>query len=284
MAGPDQQRIELVASLSATADALTAAAQVMRHTAKLATEWAVTLDHGASTSAKRKAVDDDDDEPITANGKRKRVTKKKDPNAPKRPASSYLMFQNDVRKELKESGTSLTNTEVLAMVKDRWQTMTEDQKAVYIDRLAKERERYQVAKTAYDARSPEEVARADAEVAAAIALKKATPRVRKPKADKISAPPVAVAAASSSPSDHSESDEEEDEHVPPTDDEPMPLARAAPATSSTSESSGDDDDEEEEEEEEEEEPEPAPKKSKTSKHAAPPAPVVKEKKKKSNKA
>ncbi|KAJ7179629.1 high mobility group box domain-containing protein, partial [Mycena filopes] len=82
--------------------------------------------------------------------KRKRVTKKKDPNAPKRPASSYLMFQNDVRKELKEAGKSFSNTEVLAMVKERWTNMGEEEKTVYADRLAREKARYTAEKTAYD--------------------------------------------------------------------------------------------------------------------------------------
>ncbi|KAJ7929087.1 hypothetical protein B0H13DRAFT_954853, partial [Mycena leptocephala] len=271
-----RQRLELVAGLSAAADALrascqgfNAAAEVMRHCARLADDWAETLKH---SSGKRSAAADEDDEPIS-NGKRKRVTKKKDPNAPKRPASSYLLFQNEVRKELKERFPTLTNTELLTMIKNQWTTMSDADKAVYNDRMSKEKERYNAEKSAYDARSPEEVARADAEVAAAIALKKATPRVRKPKVEKAAAAPI-VATTSS---DRSESDEE-DEHAAPTDDEPIAPARPSDSSDSSEDESDDDDSDEDEE--------PAPKKAKTvSKPVAPaPAPVVKEKKKKSNKA
>jgi hypothetical protein len=125
--------LQLVAGLSAAADALrascqgfNAAAEVMRHCARLADDWAETLKH---SSGKRSAAADEDDEPIS-NGKRKRVTKKKDPNAPKRPASSYLLFQNEVRKELKERFPTLTNTELLTMIKNQWTTMSDADKAV----------------------------------------------------------------------------------------------------------------------------------------------------------
>ncbi|KAJ7667502.1 HMG-box, partial [Mycena polygramma] len=103
--------------------------------------------------------------------KRKRVAKKKDPNAPKRPASSYLIFQNEVRKQVKEKFPNMSNNEVLNFVKNQWNDMTEAEKQVYTDKNNKEKERYTAAKKEYDARSPEEVARQDAETAAAIAVR-----------------------------------------------------------------------------------------------------------------
>ncbi|KAJ7477255.1 HMG-box [Mycena galericulata] len=147
------------------------AAEVIRHCAKLTEDWAEALKHpGASSNGKRKAVAADDDDEPAANGKRKRVTKKKDPNAPKRPASSYLLFQNEIRKEIKEKYPTLSNTELLNVIKTQWAEMPEARKAVYNDKMSKEKERYNAEKSAYDARSPEEVARADAEVAAAVAV------------------------------------------------------------------------------------------------------------------
>ncbi|KAJ6543945.1 hypothetical protein B0H19DRAFT_291684 [Mycena capillaripes] len=136
MVQSETQRLELVAGLVAAADALrtscagfTAAAEVMRHCAKLADDWAETLkDPGAAVAApsngKRKAAADEDDEPIS-NGKRKRVAKKKDPNAPKRPASSYLLFQNEVRKDVKERFPTLSNTELLTVIKNQWGAIRE---------------------------------------------------------------------------------------------------------------------------------------------------------------
>lgn len=111
--------LQLVAGLQATAESL-------RHCARLAESFANTL---SSSGGKRKAADDDDDdEPV--NGKRKRVAKKKDPNAPKRPASSYLIFQNEVRKDVKERFPALNNTELLNVIKKQWSEMPDAAKAV----------------------------------------------------------------------------------------------------------------------------------------------------------
>lgn len=78
-------------------------------------------------SAKRKAqVLDDDDE-----GKKKRAPRKpRDPNAPKRPPSSYLLFQNEVRAELKAKFPELPNSELLQMISRRWATMSDEDKEV----------------------------------------------------------------------------------------------------------------------------------------------------------
>ena len=62
--------------------------------------------------------------------KRKRITKPKDPNAPKKPASAYLLFQNEVRNELKNQHPNLTNSEILLLISDQWKKMTPDQKGV----------------------------------------------------------------------------------------------------------------------------------------------------------
>ncbi|KAF7330886.1 Non-histone chromosomal protein 6 [Mycena venus] len=222
----DQHRLELVAGLAAAADALRTSCQ--------------GFTAAAEASARPPPREEEEEEPVT-NGKRKRVVKKKDPNAPKRPASSYLIFQNEVRKDVKERFPNLNNNELLNVIKNQWADMTEAQRAVYTDKMAKEKERYTAEKEKYDARSPEEVARADAEVAAAAALKKATPRVRKPKAEKpsvsISAPPITQHATSS---EHSESDEEES-------DEPPPRLRPQDTSSESSEEEEDDDDDDSDE-------------------------------------
>jgi hypothetical protein len=117
------------AALRTSCDSFKAAADVMAHCAQVADNWAAGLSGTPvlPLKGKRKADDDDD---LTANGKRKRTTKKKDPNAPKRPASSYLLFQNEVRKEIKAQFPQLSNTELLNVVKTNWNEMSEEQKAV----------------------------------------------------------------------------------------------------------------------------------------------------------
>ena len=72
---------------------------------------------------KRKSRGDD------ADGKRK-IKKPKDPNAPKRPPSSYLLFQNDVRSELKAKNPGMRNNELLGAIAKLWSEMPQEQKEV----------------------------------------------------------------------------------------------------------------------------------------------------------
>jgi hypothetical protein len=84
-------------------------------------------------TGKRKAqtLDDDDDDDAQEGKKKKRAPRKpKDPNAPKRPPSSYLMFQNDVRAELKSKFPELPNRELLQMISKRWAAMSDEDKEV----------------------------------------------------------------------------------------------------------------------------------------------------------
>jgi len=72
-----------------------------------------------------------------ASKKRGRVPKEgkkvKDPNAPKRPATSYIMFQNDVRDDLRQKNPGLPYKELLGKVSEAWQALADDQKKQYQD-------------------------------------------------------------------------------------------------------------------------------------------------------
>lgn len=63
-------------------------------------------------------------------GKRKRVTKPKDPNAPKRPASSFLLFQNEVLKKVKEQRPDLPHAELRQLIAKMWADMGDEEKTV----------------------------------------------------------------------------------------------------------------------------------------------------------
>lgn len=67
--------------------------------------------------------------------KRGRVPKEgkrvKDPNAPKRPATSYIMFQNDIRDELRQKHPGIPYKELLGKVSEAWAVLGEDQKKAY---------------------------------------------------------------------------------------------------------------------------------------------------------
>ena len=85
-----------------------------------------TIEGEPTTKGKRKAALSPEDG--DASKKRKRPVKPKDPNAPKRPASSYILFQNEVRKELKERHPDLTNADLLALISEQWKSMSDEQK------------------------------------------------------------------------------------------------------------------------------------------------------------
>lgn len=70
---------------------------------------------------------------IAAAGKKPRAKKEKkpkDPNAPKRPPSAYLIFQNDVRENIRKSNPSMPYKEVLSLIAHRWKELSDDQKRV----------------------------------------------------------------------------------------------------------------------------------------------------------
>ncbi|KAF7301309.1 HMG box domain-containing protein [Mycena indigotica] len=247
----DSQRAQMAkglhnaaATFKASHDSFAAAAAAMLECAKYAEQFADLVGGHEAGTVKRKsgAVEEVGE---ATNGKRKRATKKKDPNAPKRPASSYLLFQNEIRKPLKEKYPELNNTDLLNMIKTQWSDMSEEKKAVYTVKMQQLKEKYQQEKNAYDARSPEEVARADAQVAAALAEKKT--RRRKSKVDKAAAPVSAPVIESSE--EEEDEDEDEDDH---------PVAALVTATTDSSSSSEEEEEEEEEDDDEEEESPPPP--------------------------
>ncbi|KAF8351078.1 hypothetical protein F5887DRAFT_935823 [Amanita rubescens] len=266
MADFEQHKSQLLNSLAAVADS-------MRKCASVADAFAAFVDGGASSvdspvalmlrdlavAAKPDVAADDK----ATGGKRKRKSeagddteapkrrkrKPKDPNAPKRPASSYIFFQNEVRKKLKASNPNMSNSELLTMISKQWQEMSEEDKAVYHQFMADAKERYSQDKKAYDNRTAEEVEAANA-AAAAVSIKKVkkstkvtAPTVRKP------SPPAAVVkrvAAEVPPStegsdisgsdDSDEHDDSEEEHDSTSSDEEVSNKKAShpPVTTVTS--------------------------------------------------
>ncbi|PPQ99794.1 hypothetical protein CVT26_009171 [Gymnopilus dilepis] len=241
----DIARTHFMDSLAAVAETMRNAAQAAESFSSLLKEYSPA--HDDHVKGKRKAAFSPEDGDGTK--KRKRNTKPKDPNAPKRPASSYILFQNEVRKQLKKDNPDLTNAELLALIAEQWKQMPDEQKEAsrtYHQAVREAKVQYSEEKKAYDNRSPEEVEAANAAAAAALALKKANAKPRGPKpaaaATEIKArppPPPQEASPSSESSEAEDSDDEE------------PARKPKQPESDTSSDS---------EEEEEEEPEPAPKK------------------------
>ncbi|KAG9116815.1 hypothetical protein FRC07_007433, partial [Ceratobasidium sp. 392] len=87
-------------------------------------------------------------------GKRRRKTdatrRKKDPLAPKRPPSAYILYQNDVRKQMQDKYPELPYSDVLGKISESWQTIDEGKKKVYLDMVERDKVRYEDEKLRYN--------------------------------------------------------------------------------------------------------------------------------------
>lgn len=81
-------------------------------------------------NGKRKAGEVDGAVEDGSKKKRGPIKKPKDPNAPKRPASSYIYFQNEIRNQLKQEFPTISQPELLARISKRWGELTPVQKEV----------------------------------------------------------------------------------------------------------------------------------------------------------
>ena len=92
---------------------------------------------------------------------RKRKGKKKDPNAPKRARSAYILFVNEQRalviKENDDAGKpKMKQTEIMSEVAKRWKEASESAKEKFHRLAEKEKERYQEEMAAYKQRLGEQ--------------------------------------------------------------------------------------------------------------------------------
>ncbi|KAH9950149.1 high mobility group box domain-containing protein [Amylocystis lapponica] len=200
------QKMQFIGSLQAVADS-------MRTCAAYADQYAQMVSHvpmngggmpngqfvmgvppaPPATGRKRKAR-------ATADGDdKKKVKKLKDPNAPKRPASSYLLFQNEVRQQLKTKNPTMPNNELLGTISKLWNEMPKDKKEEYESRQKVAKAQWLAQKAVYES-SGQASAFAEDPTGAAAA------RVAAPAVVKAVETPAADSSASSD-----ESDEEEDE-------------------------------------------------------------------------
>lgn len=78
-----------------------------------------------------------------AEGKKKRA--KKDPNAPKKPLSSFMLFSKDKRAEILKKQPSLKSDigKVGKMIGEEWSKLNATQKAAYQKKAEQEKARYQ---------------------------------------------------------------------------------------------------------------------------------------------
>jgi hypothetical protein len=76
--------------------------------------------------------------PDDAEGQAKKISKRqkklmkqaRDPDAPKRPPNAYLLFQNEVRTDMKERFPELAYRDLLGKIADAWKGLSEEDKKV----------------------------------------------------------------------------------------------------------------------------------------------------------
>ncbi|KAF6762519.1 hypothetical protein DFP72DRAFT_957018 [Ephemerocybe angulata] len=254
----DDQRGKLVQGLVACAEQL-------RNTAKVVEDFAQyfnSLDGDGKGKRKELVFEDGD-----GSKKRKRSVKPKDPNAPKRPASSYILFQNDIRKKLRAQFPDLTNPALLTMISEKWKNMTEEEKQPYNQQMLAAKGDYTEKKFAYDNRSAEQV-EADNKVAAdAAAEAAATKKGSRGRSKKEEAAPSEVKARPPPPAADTEAESDEEVEVAESDEE-SEEEESAPSKPSSKHArkqvDSSDGETDSASEDEEEESEPAPKRSKRS--------------------
>lgn len=79
----------------------------------------------------------------------KQKTNKKDPNAPKRPCTSYIYFSNDVRKNLQEKNPELKPKQLAAKIGELWKGLTDVQKVPYENLYKDAKAKFDIAKANY---------------------------------------------------------------------------------------------------------------------------------------
>ena len=102
----------------------------------------------ANAKAKSKS-NKEDDEPYVAS-KSAKMKKEKDPNAPKRPMSSYFLFLNERRETLKQEKPDLKMGEQTKVMTAEWKSMDAKKKKKYEDLASKDKQRYETEMRAHD--------------------------------------------------------------------------------------------------------------------------------------
>ena len=100
----------------------------------------------AKAPAKKKQRAADDDAPA---GKKKRA--KKDPNAPKKALSAFMIFSMDKRAQVLADNPGIAFTDVAKKIGELWKQATADDKAPYEERARQDKERYKNALAEYTA-------------------------------------------------------------------------------------------------------------------------------------
>jgi len=91
----------------------------------------------------------DDDSDSDGPRKKKKKKKKKDPNAPKRNQSSFFLYSNATRNDVKTANPELKFGEIAQCISRHFKALPEEERAYWDQKAAEDKERYQRAMAVY---------------------------------------------------------------------------------------------------------------------------------------
>jgi hypothetical protein len=86
----------------------------------------------------------------------KKSPKKKDPNAPKRALSAFMLFSQEKRSQIKTDNPDATFGQIGKLLGDAWKSASESEKAPFLAKAEKEKEKYAEAMKKYKNSNAEE--------------------------------------------------------------------------------------------------------------------------------
>jgi hypothetical protein len=106
----------------------------------------------ASDSSDSDSGSDSEERPVV---KRKKMPlkKKRDPLAPKRPMSAYLIYSQDKRAEVKQAHPDWKLTDTIKHLAMKWKDMPDAEKEVYVQKAGQEKKRYEEEMRQYEAKN-----------------------------------------------------------------------------------------------------------------------------------
>lgn len=88
--------------------------------------------------------------------KPKKIKKVKDPKAPKRSLTAWLIYTNEQRSKFKEENPDKSTTELTTLMSQEWRNMTDEDKKKYEDLAKVDKERYMKEMEEYESNSENE--------------------------------------------------------------------------------------------------------------------------------
>lgn len=86
---------------------------------------------------------------VLVHNMKEKQKKEKDPNAPKKAKSGYILFCNDYREKIKEKNPGISAKHVIQELGKLWQNASDDKKKQYNDLADKDKKRYAVEYNTY---------------------------------------------------------------------------------------------------------------------------------------